>query len=144
MIKKTQFHINHSTQPIPVVNVKKETEKELVGITQNHLNAITCILYFYDRHLWNFMAPSPKRTRQILEVQLLLVKIQLLATSKIGTLTPAEVGYIESAIKVFTAQANQRTIPPLIPLVGVPSLSTTKGRLSGNRNMERVQPMWQA
>jgi hypothetical protein len=87
-----------------------ENGRDLVaGITQNHLNAITCILYFYDRHLWNFVAPSPKRTRQILEVQLLLVKLQLLATSKVGTLTPAEIGYIESAIKVFTTQAKEKT-----------------------------------
>ena len=88
-----------------------EESKELVaGITQNHLNAISCLLYFYDRYLWNFMAPSPKRTRQILEVQLLLVKLQLLETAKIGTLTRSEVGYIESAINVFTTQAREKIV----------------------------------
>ena len=52
-----------------------EEDGELVaGVIQNHLNAISSLLSFYERHLWNFVTPSAKRTRQIVEIQ--LVKAQ--------------------------------------------------------------------
>ncbi len=86
-----------------------EEEKELIaGITLQHLTAISSILYFYERHLWNFAAPSPKRTRQLIEIQMLLVKMPLLATSKIGIFTPAEVGYMEAAIETLVKQAREK------------------------------------
>jgi hypothetical protein len=86
----------------------EEDGEKVVGLTQNHINAITCLLYFYEQHLWNFTAPSVKRTKQILEIQLLVVKIQLLSIGKIGTLTPDEVGYIDAAIRVFVSQATDK------------------------------------
>jgi hypothetical protein len=46
-----------------------------------------------------------------MEIQLLLVKMPLLATSKIGVFTPAEVGYIDEAIRVFITRAKEK-IPP--------------------------------
>jgi len=62
-----------------------EDGQELVaGITQMHMNAVTSILYFYEQYLWRFTAPSKRRAQQILEVQLLLIKIQLVSSSKIG------------------------------------------------------------
>ena len=73
-----------------------EEDGELVaGVIQNHLNAISSLLSFYKRHLWNFVTPSAKRTRQIVEIQLLIVKVQLLSSSKMGTFTSSEIGYEE-------------------------------------------------
>ena len=89
----------------------EESGNPVTGMTRSHLNAISSILYFYERHLWNFAAPSVKRTRQMIEVQLLLVKIQLLSETDITALSRSEVGYIETAIHVFTAQAREK-IPP--------------------------------
>ncbi len=89
----------------------EENGNLITGMTRSHLNAISCILYFYERHLWNFAAPSVKRTKQIIEVQLLLVKIQLLSETGIAALSRDDVGYIETAIHVFTAQAREK-IPP--------------------------------
>jgi hypothetical protein len=88
----------------------EEDGEKIAGITQNHLNAIASLLYFYERHLWHFMAPSVKRTKQIIEIQLLVVKIQLLSLTKIGTLTPDDVGYIDAAIQVFVTQATDRVV----------------------------------
>lgn len=86
-----------------------EEGKELVaGMTLQHFTAISSILHFYQRHLWNFTAPSVKRTRQLVEIQLLLVKMPLLVTSKIGVFTPSEISYMESAISVFVAQAKAK------------------------------------
>jgi hypothetical protein len=83
--------------------------KELVaGLTMQQLMAISSILYFYERHIWHFATPTPKRTRQLVEIQMLLVKMPLLATSKIGIFTPSEVGYMEAAIETFVKQAKEK------------------------------------
>ncbi|SRR5579875_1470137 len=83
--------------------------KELfVGLTHQHLQAISAILYFYERHLWNFTAPSAKRTKQLTEIQLLLVKIQLLSIERIGSLTLEDIGYIDTAIRAFVIQAKEK------------------------------------
>jgi hypothetical protein len=89
----------------------EESKTLLAGITPNQLAAISWLLYFYEQHLWRFAAPSVKRTRQITEIRFLLVKMQLLAPTKIGIFTPAEVCSIEAALRVFTAQAREK-IPP--------------------------------
>jgi hypothetical protein len=69
-----------------------EEDGELVaGVIQNHLNAISSLLSFYERHLWNFVTPSAKRTRQIVEIQLLIVKVQPLSSSKMGAFTSSEI-----------------------------------------------------
>lgn len=86
----------------------EENQELVAGLTLNHLTAISSLLYFYERHIWNFGAPSPRRTRQLVEIQMLLVKMPLLATSKIGIFTPAEVGYMEAAIETFVKQARER------------------------------------
>lgn len=86
----------------------EESNKPVPGMTRSHLQAISCILYFYERHLWNFTAPSVKRTKQIVEVQLLLVKIQLLPETGIAALNRSDVGYIEAAINTFTDQAREK------------------------------------
>lgn len=83
----------------------EDGKEPVAGLTLQHLIAISSILYFYERHLWNFTAPSVKRTKQLVEVQMLLVKMPLLAMSKTGVFTPSEIGYIESAINLFMAQA---------------------------------------
>lgn len=84
-------------------------DKELVaGITPQHLTVITWLLYFYEQYLWRFTVPSVKRTRMITEIQLLLIKTQLLSSAKIGAFTPSEIGYIEMAIKSFTTQAQEK------------------------------------
>lgn len=46
-----------------------------------------------------------------MEIQLHLVKMLLLATSKVGVFTPSEIGYIDEAIRVFVARAKEK-IPP--------------------------------
>jgi hypothetical protein len=86
----------------------EEDGEKIAGITPSELSAITHLLYFYERHLWNFIAPSAKRTKLIVEIQLLIVKVQLLASSKVGAFTPVEVGYIEAAISIFITQAKER------------------------------------
>jgi hypothetical protein len=86
-----------------------EDGNELVaGLTLNQLTALSNLLYFYERHIWNFATPSPKRTRQLVDIQMLLVKMPLLATSKIGVFTQAEVGYMEAAIETFVKQSKER------------------------------------
>lgn len=86
-----------------------EEDKELVaGITLNHLTAISSILCFYERHIWHFGAPSPKRNRQLVDIQLLIVKVSFLAMSKIGVFTSLEVGYMEAAIELFIKQAKDK------------------------------------
>jgi hypothetical protein len=89
----------------------EESKAPVTEITPNQLAAISYLLYFYEQHLWHFAAPSVKRTRQITEIQFLLVKMQLLASTKIGTFTPDEFAYIDTAIRVFTTQAREK-IPP--------------------------------
>ncbi|QBD75198.1 hypothetical protein EPA93_03990 [Ktedonosporobacter rubrisoli] len=86
----------------------EESNEPVAGMTRSHLQAVSCILYFYERHLWNFTAPSVRRTRQIVEVQLLLVKLQLLPETGFTALNRSDVGYIEAAITVFTAQAREK------------------------------------
>jgi hypothetical protein len=86
-----------------------DDEQELVaGLTLQQLMAVSNILYFYERHIWHFATPTPKRTRQLVEIQMLLVKMPLLATSKIGIFTPSEVGYMEAAIEAFVKQAREK------------------------------------
>lgn len=65
----------------------EESNEPVAGMTRNYLQAISCILYFYERHLWHFAVPSVKRTKQIIEVQLLLVK--LLPETGIAALRPS-------------------------------------------------------
>src|SRR5437763_10538614 len=67
----------------------------VAGVIQSHLSAISSLLSFYERHLWNFVTPSAKRTRQIVEIQLLIVKVQPLSSSKMGAFTSSEIGYEE-------------------------------------------------
>lgn len=86
-------------------------DKELVaGLTEQHVAIISCILYFYEQHLWRFAVPSVKRTRQISEAQFLMVKLQLLSIEKIGMLTDSEVQCINAAIVIFTRQAKERVV----------------------------------
>lgn len=86
----------------------KENTGPVATIGQNNLNALSNILYFYERWLWNTLAPSIKRSKQITEVQLLLVKVSLLGSSKIAPLTFDEAEYINSAIKVFEQHVRKK------------------------------------
>lgn len=86
-----------------------EEGKELVAsISLRQLTVISHILYFYERHLWRDASPSPQRARQLTEMQLLLVKLPLLATARLGIFTQAEVGYMDIAIQTFIKQAKEK------------------------------------
>lgn len=86
-----------------------EERKELVtGITCHQMIALSSIFQFYQHHLWNFTPPSVKRTRQVMEVHMLLIKLSLLTTSEVGMFTSSEVDSIKSAINVFVAQAKAK------------------------------------
>lgn len=86
----------------------EEGQEQVAGLTLQQLMVLSNILYFYERHIWHFATPTPKRARQLLDIQLLLVKMPLLASSKIGIFTPAEVGYMEAAIETFVKQAREK------------------------------------
>jgi hypothetical protein len=86
----------------------EEREEVVAAMNPNDLNALASILFFYERYLWSFTAPSAARTRQITEIQFLLVKVQLLASTKAATLTFDEIDYIEAALRTFTSQMQQK------------------------------------
>jgi hypothetical protein len=89
----------------------QERKERVTGLTQHELSAIVSLLAFYERHLWNFAAPSPKRTRQLTEIAFLSVKIPLLASTNVTAFTASEVAHIEEAIRRFSKQAREK-IPP--------------------------------
>jgi hypothetical protein len=86
----------------------EEKGNMIAAINSNDLSALSNILYFYKRYLGRVVAPSTKRTRQVTEVQILLTKVQLLASAKAAVLTFDEVDHIDNAIKIFTSQVKNK------------------------------------
>ncbi|HJT57743.1 MAG TPA: hypothetical protein VJ761_14680 [Ktedonobacteraceae bacterium] len=89
----------------------EEHNQPVATLSQNDLNALASILYFYERWLLHSMAPSAKRSKLIAEVQLLLVKVSFLGTARIAMLTFDEVEHITAAIRTFSAHVKKK-IPP--------------------------------
>jgi hypothetical protein len=91
--------------------VEEREQQALAQLSPNDLSALSTILQFYERFLWNMTAPSAKRSKQIVEVQLLIVKLFQLPKRNAMVLTLSEVGYINSALQIFLSQVKQK-IPP--------------------------------
>ena len=85
-----------------------ENNGPVAVLTPNDLHALSSILYFYERWLWSNLSPSAKRTKQVTEVQMLLVKVSLLGNAKITVLTLDEVEHITSAIRIFSTQLREK------------------------------------
>ena len=86
----------------------EEDTGPVAAISQNDLIALTSILSFYKRWLQRTMAPSIKKNGMITEVQLLIVKVSLLASSKIAIVTFHDVEYLTSAISTFSQQVREK------------------------------------
>src|SRR6266496_2122616 len=63
-------------------------------------------------------APSAKRSKQVSQVQFLLVKVSLPGSSRVAVLTYDEVACIDYALSVFTQQVREK-IPQSISREGV-------------------------
>src|SRR5690349_2935923 len=88
-------------------------EDKVIGkLTLNDLSVLSTMLQFYERYLWNTLAPSVKRTRQMTEIQLVIVKVYQLPQSPAMLLTVREMAYINAAITLFINQVKQRIEPP--------------------------------
>jgi hypothetical protein len=92
-------------------NYVEERANQIAQLSLNELSALSAILQFYERYLWNTAAPSAKRSRQWVEVYALIVKLFLLPSEKAIVLTVDEVGYLKAALNIFTSQI-VNTIPP--------------------------------
>lgn len=86
----------------------EENHQPVAVLGQHDLSALASILYFYERWLQHTLAPSKKRSRQITEVHLLVVKVSLLGITNAATLTVEDVEHITSAISVFSAHVRNR------------------------------------
>ncbi|SRR6266568_4538440 len=79
-----------------------------IVISQNYAQVLGAVLQFY----WHFMlysnAPSAKRSREVIEVQLLIVKINLLPCVNLRDLTIEELGHMKAALNTLISQAKQR------------------------------------
>jgi hypothetical protein len=89
-----------------------DTNDQVMGaLSFNELSALSAILQFYERYLWNRMSPSAKRSRLSLEVSLLIVKLSLLPEGFIATLQAEDIDYINDALSVFTSQVTMKQPP---------------------------------
>jgi len=86
-------------------------DQAMEALSFNELSALSAMLQFYERHLWNRMLPSAKRSRLSLEVLLLIVKLSLLPEGFIATLQAEDIDYINDALSVFTSQVTMK-LPP--------------------------------
>ncbi len=72
-------------------------------VSPNDLAALRVILQFYERYLYNTAAPSAKRSRQVVEVYFLMVKLSFYAGATV--LTVDDVEHIKMALGTFIGQA---------------------------------------
>ena len=79
----------------------EEREYKVGLLNPNDLSSLSTILHFYERYLLSTASSSAKRRRQITEVQVLLMKVHLLAPSKATVLTIEEVDHINAALTIF-------------------------------------------
>ena len=86
----------------------EEQEKLVAQVAPHDLYALSVILQFYERYLRDTAAPSARRSRQIVEVQLLIVKCFQLPLSQAMVLTCHEVEQINAAIRIFSAQVSMK------------------------------------
>jgi hypothetical protein len=91
--------------------VEEKDDSSLALLSANELSALAAIMQFYEQHLWNSMAPSVKRSRQAVEVSLLIVKLFLLPSGKEALLTGKDLEHIKAALAVFTSQV-ENMLPP--------------------------------
>jgi hypothetical protein len=89
----------------------EEQEKLVAQVSPYDLYALSAILQFYERYLRETAAPSAKRSRQIVALQLLIVKSFQLPLAQAIVLTFDEVEAITTAIRVFVSQVRTK-IPP--------------------------------
>jgi hypothetical protein len=89
-------------------NHVEEQEKPLAQVSPHDLYALSVILQFYERYLRETAAPSARRSRQIVEIQLLIVKSFQLPLSQAMVLTCNEVEQINAAIRIFSAQVSMK------------------------------------
>ncbi len=83
-------------------------EQPMGGLSANELSALAAILQLYERHLWNSMAPSVKRSRQQVEITAIMVKLCLLPVGKASVLIDGEIAYLEAALMVFLCQVEEK------------------------------------
>src|SRR6266699_4126604 len=79
-----------------------------VAISRNDIQALGAALQFYWHFLLYNNAPSAKRSREMIEVQLLVVKIYLLPSVDLVDLAIEELGHMQAALNVLISQAKQR------------------------------------
>jgi hypothetical protein len=96
----------------------EEQEKPLVHLAPHDLYALSAILQFYERYLRETAAPSARRSKQIVALQLLIVKSFQLPTSQAMVLTFDEVEVMSTAIRIFISQVRTK-IPPSTDRDGV-------------------------
>lgn len=90
------------------MTMKEENHQPVAVLGQNDLSALVSVLSFYERWLQHTLALSAKRSRQITEVHVLLVKMSLLGTMKGVMLTVDDVEHITSALRVFSAHVRDK------------------------------------
>ncbi len=96
----------------------EENNGPVAAINPSDINALAHILSFYERWILNTLAPSAKRSKQVSQVQFLLVKVSLPGSSRVAVLTYDEVACIDYALSVFTQQVREK-IPQSISREGV-------------------------
>jgi hypothetical protein len=89
-----------------------EAPEQAIGLVSlNELNALSFILQYYERHLWNRALPSWERSRQSVEIYALIVKLSLIQVGQAATLTEGEITCIMTALDVFTSEVIHRILP---------------------------------
>jgi hypothetical protein len=81
-----------------------EGERDMIAgvVSPNDLVALRVILQLYERHIWNTAAPSAKKSRQIVEIDFLVVKLSFYEGATV--LTVDDVERIKMALGTFIGQ----------------------------------------
>jgi hypothetical protein len=74
----------------------------------NDLFALISILQFYEKYQRERMAPSQQKTRTLVEIHLLIVRLCQVRLNQAMELTFEDVGYIIGAIDIFVSQVEQK------------------------------------
>jgi hypothetical protein len=87
-----------------------ENHTPIATISQHEVSALSAILQFYERHLWNSTAPSAKRSQRSIELTAVIVKPALLPHGDTATLTKDDIDYVQGSLRTFIAEV-KRKIP---------------------------------
>ncbi|GHO98387.1 hypothetical protein KSF_084350 [Reticulibacter mediterranei] len=88
-----------------------EEQISVATLSLNEIMAVSAILQFYEKHMWNTTMPSAKRSQRQVEVAGLIVKLALLPSGQAASLTRGDLGYINTALRIFITQVTEK-IPP--------------------------------